>query len=353
MGSGAVSPRDHPLIETLADVRRALADGRPVVALESAVITAGLPAEPLRRAPTGDPGWDPAGPANLETARLLERTVRRHGAVPATVGIVRGVLRIGLDDAALLALAGARGRPKASVRELALGLCGGLTAGTTVSATLRACELAPRRIRVMATGGIGGVHRGWPARLDVSADLRAMANAPVCVVCSGVKAVLDVAATLEALEALGVPVVAHGADEFPLFYGAGRPELPAPARLDDPGAIAALCRAHWDDLGLGGGVLVANPVPAALALDAAEIERIVAEADASPARGGSTASPAPPPARTPQLLERVAQRTGGRAVAANIALLESNAALAARIASALARTAAGPPPENGNARSSP
>jgi pseudouridine-5'-phosphate glycosidase len=186
-------------------------------------------------------------------------------------------------------------------------------------------------IRVLATGGIGGVHRGWVDRPDISADLGGLAAAAVCVIASGVKAVLDVPASLEALEALAVPVIAFGTDRFPQFYGSGSDELPAPGRLDDARAVAELCRTHWETLGRRTGVLVANPVPEPYEIEQAELDRLVAEVDARarPRRGPTG------PQRTPWLLGTLAGRTGGRVVDANVALLVSNARLAARVAGAL------------------
>jgi pseudouridine-5'-phosphate glycosidase len=312
------------------EVREALAAGRPVVALESAVITCGLPAVALDRTPEGCEGWDPRGPLNLQTAGLLERTVRSRGAVPATVAILDGVLRVGLEPRHLERLAAEPGRPKATVRDAAAAIAAGATAGTTVSATLMACRLAGEpHIRVLATGGIGGIHRGWTAVPDVSADLPELARAAVCVVCSGIKSLLDAPATLEALETLGIPLFAFRTGELPGFYarnvGASGPQ----ARVDDATAVARLCRAHWETLRRPGAVVVANPVPAGAALGAAELERIVAEAEAATANARG-------PGRTPAILQELGRRSGGRALEANVALLRSNASLAAEIAAALA-----------------
>jgi len=320
-------------LEVHAEVQEALHAGTPVVALESAVITTGVPREPLHRPPPFDaPQWDADGPTNLQLARTLPRLVRAAGAIPATVGIIDGVLWIGLDDEQLLRLAVEPETAKASVGDVSYMMSAGKTAGTTVSSTLFACgRTEPAAIRVMATGGIGGLHRGWQAHLDISADLVQIARSPVCVVCSGIKSILDVRATLEALEALGVPVIAYGADQFPLFYARGRRDIPSPRRLDHLTDIVQLCRTQWTTLGLLRGVVVANPVPAELALEPQEVERIVCAIEAEPDHPASFGRD-----RTPDLLKAVAQQTGGRALDANLGLLAENARLAARIAVELA-----------------
>ncbi|MHC5007624.1 MAG: pseudouridine-5'-phosphate glycosidase [Planctomycetota bacterium] len=319
-------------IQVHPQVGRALESGRPVVALETAVATAGLPAIPLERSPRCDaPGWDAGGPANAEAARLLERVVRDAGAVPATVAVVDGVLRIGLDDEGLSRLLAGDAGAKASARDLASVMAGGRTAGTTVSATLLACLRAvPAPIRVLATGGIGGVHRGWAEHPDVSCDLRQLATSPVCVVASGAKSMLDVPATVEVLETLGIPVIGYRADRFPRFYGSPAEGLPAPRRVENAQEVAEVCQTHWRTLGCSTGVLLASPPPGGQGLEEAEIEPLVAEAEAEARRRGITGG-----ARTPYVLSAVASGTGGRAVDANIALLAANARLAAAVAEAL------------------
>ncbi len=320
-------------IQVHGEVEDALRDGTPVVALESAVITAGLPTDPLHRPlPFDSPEWSTDEPTNRQLAHWLPRIIREAGAVPATVGIIDGVLRIGLTDEQLDRLALEPRGAKASIGDLSYILSTGKTAGTTVSSTLFACgKTRPAPIRIMATGGIGGVHRGWQATGDISADLAQLGRSPVCVVCSGVKSILDVPATLEALEALGVPVIAHQADRFPLFYCDGRDDIPAPRRMDQVQQIAELCRTQWTTLGLGTGVLLANPVSAELALDPDEVECIVAASEKS-----SEYQAAPGRDRTPYLLRMVAQETAGRALVANLALLVDNARLAAQIAVSMA-----------------
>ncbi len=320
-------------IQVHGEVEDALRDGTPVVALEAAVITAGLPTDPLHRPlPFDSPQWSTDEPTNRQLAHRLPRIVRGAGAVPATVGIIDGVLRIGLTDEQLDRLALEPHGAKASVGDLSYMMSTGKTAGTTVSSTLFACGKTKRTpIRVMATGGIGGLHRGWQVTGDISADLAQLGRSPVCVVCSGVKSILDVPATLEALEALGVPVIAHQADRFPLFYCEGRDDIPAPRRMDQVHQIVELCRSQWTTLGLGTGVLLAKAVSAELALDPDEVERIVAASEKSPEYQAAPGSD-----RTPYLLRMVAQETAGRALVANLALLAENARLAARIAVSLA-----------------
>ncbi len=302
------APPEAPLLAP--DVAEARAAGRAVVALESTIIAHGLP-------------W----PRNIELALALEAAVREAGAVPATIAVIDGRLRVGLDRAALERLGRSEGVAKLSRADLAVCLAQGGTGATTVAATMIVAALAG--IEVFATGGIGGVHRGAETSFDVSADLEELARSPVCVVASGAKAILDLPKTLERLETLGVPVIAVGQDDFPAFWSrsAGHP---APLRIDAPAAIAAAFRLRRR-LGIAGGQLVANPVPAAdeipHALLAPEIEAALAEAAAA----GIAAK-----AVTPFLLERLRERTGGRSLEANVALVLNNARLAARIARELA-----------------
>ena len=292
------------------EVAAALADGTPVVALESTVIAHGLPT-----------------PHNLDVARAMQMAVRRAGAVPAITAVMGGRVRIGLDDAAIERLATGAEVLKLSRRDLAYALAARVDGATTVSATMICAERAG--IAVMATGGIGGVHRGAEATLDISADLDELAATDVAVVCAGAKAILDLPRTLEYLETKGVPVIGYGCDDFPAFFVRSS-GLPVSCRLDTPQAVADLIAAKRA-LGLRGGVVIANPPPAPLALDAAVAEAAitaaVAAADAAGVRGK---------ALTPFLLAHVAASTGGESVLANRALLEANAALAASIAVVLA-----------------
>jgi pseudouridine-5'-phosphate glycosidase len=294
------------------EVADALAAGRPVVALESTIVAHGLPR-----------------PSTLEVARQAEAAVRAEGAVPATIAVMDGRLRVGLDAGGLVRLATAGGLAKLSRADLGACLAAGGSGATTVAATMIAAAAAG--IAVFATGGIGGVHRGAETSFDISADLEELARTPVCVVASGAKAILDLPKTLERLETLGVPVIAVGQDGFPAFWSR-ESGLPAPLRLDDPVAIAAAFRMRRA-LGIAGGQLVANPVPAAAALPRREVEAAVDVALAAAAAGGIAGK-----AVTPVLLDEVRRVTGGRSLAANVALVLDNARLAARIAAAMART---------------
>ncbi len=289
----------------------ALATRSPVVALESTIITHGMPF-----------------PANADTALRVEAAVRAEGATPATIAIVDGVPRIGLDEPTLRRLAATEGVAKASRRDLAIVVAQGASAGTTVAATMALAALAG--IFVFATGGIGGVHRGVAESWDVSADLPELARSPVVVVCAGAKSILDVAKTLEVLETHGVPVIGYATDTFPLFFSPdGGPALEH--RVDSAAALAAIWQAYRA-LALPGGMLVANPVAAEHAADGPEMERATAQAVAE-----SVARNIRGKQLTPFLLARIVELTGGRSLAANVALVEGNARLAAQLAVALAR----------------
>ncbi len=293
------------------EVAAALREGRAVVALESTLIAHGLP-------------W----PDNAEIAARLEEAVRDAGAVPATVAVVDGRLKAGLDTAAIERLA--RGGPavlKCSRRDLPLAIVQRALGATTVAATMIVARLAG--IRVFATGGIGGVHRGAERTFDISADLQELARTEVAVVCAGAKSVLDLALTLEYLETHGVPVIVYRSSELPAFYTRDS-GFAAPARLDEPQAIARALLAQWD-LGLGGGAVIANPIPAPLAMARERSEAVIARALAEAAAQGVAGK-----AVTPFVLGRVAELSGGESLAANKALVLHNARLAAEIARALA-----------------
>ena len=288
-------------------VAEALAAGAPVVALESTIITHGMP-------------W----PRNVAVARAVEAAVRAEGAVPATIAVLDGRIRVGLDEEELVALAKATDVLKLSDAELAFAMASGRTGSTTVAATCKVCALAG--IRTFATGGIGGVHRGAERTRDVSADLRALGTYPVTVVCAGPKAVLDVAGTLEELETRGVPVVALGTNVLPTFWSRDGRHA-APLRLETEDQVAAM-RAAMDELGAS-GLLVAVPVPEAHAIASAEIDAHIEAAlrEAADVRGKDV---------TPFLLSRVLASTKGRSLETNAALIENNARVAARVAVALA-----------------
>ncbi|HET9654642.1 MAG TPA: pseudouridine-5'-phosphate glycosidase [Kineosporiaceae bacterium] len=311
-GPGNPSPAGLELAPEVAD---ALAAGAAVVALESTIISHGMPY-----------------PDNLATARAVEQVVRDAGAVPATIAVVAGKLRIGLDDEALERLAGAPEAAgeviKASRRDLPVAVARGVTAGTTVAATMYLARLAG--IAVFATGGIGGVHRGAEHTFDVSADLDELASTPVTVVCAGAKSILDLPKTLEVLETGGVPVIGYGTDEFPAFF-TRTSGLPVDHRVDTAAELAAVIAAHHR-LGMRGGALVANPIPQADALDPADIDARIAQAVADAEREGVTRKEV-----TPYLLARINELTGGRSLTANIALIRNNADLAARLAVELTR----------------
>lgn len=288
------------------EVAKARTAHHPVVALESTIITHGMPY-----------------PQNLEVARQVEADIRAEQAVPATIAVMDGRLHIGLDDADLSRLAQSKNVAKLSRADLAACLATGGTGATTVAATMIAAHYGG--IDVFATGGIGGVHRGAETSFDISADLHELAQTPVSVVAAGAKAILDVPKTLEVLETLGVPVISVGQDSFPAFWSAGSP-YNAPLRMDDPAEIA---RAHLmrKALGLPGGQLIANPIPVADEIPAAELSPIIQSALNEAEQKAITGK-----AVTPFLLQRIFEITSGRSLTANIALVRNNARQAAQIA---------------------
>lgn len=288
------------------DVSAARADNTPVVALESTIITHGMPY-----------------PQNIEVAAQVEQDIRDAGAVPATIAVLDGRLHIGLNPDQLTALGQARNVAKLSRADLAACMATGGTGATTVAATMIAAHQAG--IKVFATGGIGGVHKGAETSFDISADLHELAQTPVTVVAAGSKAILDTAKTLEVLETLGVPVIAYGQDAFPAFWSATSPFM-APLRMDNATDIA---RAHAmrAALGLPGGQLVANPIPMADEITAETLAPIIAQAQSEADQQRIVGK-----AVTPFLLQRIFELTDGRSLAANIALVRNNARLAASIA---------------------
>jgi len=290
-----------------SEVARARADGAAIVALESTIITHGMPY-----------------PDNLAMARQVEDDIRSNGAVPATIAVLGGVIHVGLEPAQLERLAQTQGALKLSRADLAAALAMGATGATTVAATMICAARAG--IGVFATGGIGGVHRGAETSFDISADLQELAQTPVTVVAAGAKAILDLPKTLEVLETLGVPVIAYGQDGFPAFWSRDS-GLPAPLRMDDAGQIA---RAHLlrGALGLPGGQLVANPIP-----ESDEIPRKVINGWIEQALEDCAGAAAKEV--TPRLLARIFELSGGASLTANIALVRNNAKLGAEIARAL------------------
>ncbi len=295
-------------MEMTAEVERALIRSQPVVALESSVIAQGLPPE--------------IGP---DAAREAQLRVRESGAVPATIAILDGAVRVGLDDAALDRLAHDEDVRKVGGRDLATCAVSGQSGATTVAGTLAVCAMAG--IHFMATGGIGGVHRGWARTLDVSADLTEIGRTEVCVVCSGAKSLLDIPATLELLETRGVPVIGFGTDTFPLFYVTESSHVLAD-RADDAETVAAAAAAHWG-FARRTGLLVVQPVAEEVALPPDETEFLVEETLAQAEAAGIAG-----PAVTPWVLARLHAATDGRSLVANRRLLVDNAGLAADIAAA-------------------
>lgn len=291
------------------EVSEAMKHATPIVALESTIISHGMPY-----------------PQNVETARLVEAEVRANGAAPATIAVIDGVLCIGLDDAQLEMFGQADGVAKLSRADIAACLASGGTGATTVAATMIAAHHAG--ISVFATGGIGGVHRGADQTFDISADLPELAQTPVTVVAAGAKAILDLPKTFEVLETYGVPVIAYGQDELPAFWSRAS-GIPAPLRMDSAEEIA---RAHQMRglLDLPGGQLVANPIPVEAEIAASELAPVIEAALKEAEAQGITAKEV-----TPFLLDRMYQMTEGRSLTANIALVLNNARLAAKIAAAL------------------
>ena len=284
-------------------------DARAVVALESTIIAQGMP-------------W----PDNLATARLLEQQVREGGAVPATIAVLDGAVHVGLSGAQLEALAQSRDVLKLSRADLPYAVASRRTGATTVAATMICAHLAG--IRVFATGGIGGVHRGAESSFDISADLEELARTPVAVISAGAKALLDLPKTLEYLETRGVPVIGYRTDEFPAFWSR-QSGLGAPLRMESADEIARFLATKWA-MGLGGGAVICNPVPEADEIPAAEMRGFIDTAVAEAVSRGIAGKPV-----TPFILGRIVELTGGRSLRTNIALAASNARLAAEIVTRL------------------
>ena len=294
------------------EVQQALADGKPVVALESTIISHGMPY-----------------PKNVETAMLVEKTIRENGAVPATIAIIGGRLKAGMSPEEIEYL-GKSGRKVAKVsrRDLAAIVARGADGATTVTTTMIIAHMAG--IKVFATGGIGGVHRGAETTMDISADLEELAGTPVMVVCAGAKSILDLGLTLEYLETKGVPVIGYGTDELPAFYTRSS-GFGVDYRVDTPAQLAAMFKAQ-QELGMKGGMLVTNPIPEQYAMDKAvidaAIEQAVAESKEQGIHGKET---------TPFLLARVVELTGGDSLESNIQLVLNNAIVASKTAAELCK----------------
>jgi pseudouridine-5'-phosphate glycosidase len=294
----------HPNFKLSPEVTRAVDMGAPIVALESTVITHGLP-----------------HPQNLQLARDMEKQIREGGATPATIALLDGKIRIGLSDEELVRLSESDSTLKVSHRDFATAIVKKVSGGTTVAGTMFAANMAG--IRVFATGGIGGVHK--ESAFDISTDLRSLAEIPTVVICAGAKAILDLPATLEYLETMGVPVVGYQTDEFPAFYSR-ESGLGVSARLDSPKEIADFAKAHWN-LGMKSGILVTNPIPETEAISKSKMEPIIAQASAEAIAQGIHGQKL-----TPFLLGRISELTKGKSLKANLALLLNNARLAAEIA---------------------
>lgn len=291
------------------EVQSALIEKRPIVALESTIISHGMPY-----------------PQNLETAIAVENIVRANGATPATIAIMNGSCCVGLDKKSLEELASEKNVWKVSLRDMPYVVGQGLVGATTVAATMRIAAAA--EIKIFATGGIGGVHRGAEKNMDISADLTEMKETSVAIVSAGVKSILDIGLTLEYLETLGIPVVTIGQEDFPSFYSRNS-GYASPLRLDHPSEIATLLKTKWD-MGLGGSVLIANPIEATKEVPAAVMEGSIQKALASANEKGISGKEV-----TPYLLSYIANTTNGESLDANISLIKNNAAMAARIAVAL------------------
>jgi pseudouridine-5'-phosphate glycosidase len=300
----------HPNFKLAPEIIRALDMSAPVVALESTVITHGLPR-----------------PLNLELARKMEKQVRDAGAIPATIALLDGKIRIGLSDQELVRLSESDstlptgGFAKVSHRDFAAAILKKMNGGTTVAGTMYAANMAG--IKVFATGGIGGVHK--ESAFDISTDLRSLAEIPTIVICAGAKAILDLPATLEYLETMGVPVIGYQTDEFPAFYSR-ESGLDVSARLDSPKEVADFAKVHWN-LGMRSGVLVTNPIPETEAISKSEMEPMIAQASAEAIAQGIHGQKL-----TPFLLSRISELTRGKSLKANLSLLLNNARLAAEIA---------------------
>lgn len=296
----------HPLLNILPEVAQALAEGKPVVALESTIISHGMPY-----------------PKNVETALAVEKTVRDNGAIPATIAIMNGKCHVGLSSDELEYFGKAKDVWKVSLRDMPYVISQNLFGATTVAATMRIASMA--EIKVFVTGGIGGVHRGAENTMDISADLTEMAQTSVAVVSAGVKSILDINLTLEYLETKGIPVVTYGQDEFPSFYSS-KSGYASPLRLDSTKEIAQLLKVKWQ-LGLNGSVLIANPLPPAQDVPSAIIDvHIQAALDAAAQQNIKGKDV------TPFLLQHIAGHTRGESLEANIALILNNAKVGSEIA---------------------
>ncbi|MBC23858.1 MAG: pseudouridine-5-phosphate glycosidase [Phycisphaerae bacterium] len=321
------------------EVREALESCRGVVALETAVMTHGLPRTPLGTVPaclqgndqSPDSGWDPEGPIHLQVVRQMSDAVRRAGAIPAVTSAIDGVLHVGLDAPQLQTLADREDVSKISTADLAPVMAGGLTGGTTVAGAIAISSIADTRIKVFATGGIGGVHRDWARHPDVSADLEALSCRQIAVVCSGAKVILDVPATFERLEELGIPTIGVGCTQMPCFTCEPDPSLALRHHVESIEAATELMRSQFVDLNMARALLLVQPVPGEWAIPREDVDQIIEnameEAEQRKISGQQL---------TPFLLARLQSATAGRSLESNIALLLANADSAGRLATAWA-----------------
>lgn len=298
-------------MDVAPEIEEAVRAGKPVVALESTILSHGMPY-----------------PENLGFAREVERVIREQGAIPATMAVIDGRLKAGLTEAELLRMCEAKGVLKVSRRDLPIVVAQKLTGATTVATTMILSQMAG--VRVFATGGIGGVHRGGENSMDISADLQELAHTPVAVVCAGAKMILDIGRTLEYLETMGVPVLGLGTDDFPAFY-CRKSGFGVDYNARTPADVARIAHAKWS-MGLGGGLLIGNPVPERYAMDfdemSAVIDRAMAQAEEAGVRGKDI---------TPFLLAHIVELTGGDSLKTNIQLAYNNARAAAQIAVELSK----------------
>lgn len=317
------------------DIRVALQAGEPVVALETAVLTSGLP-----RIHWGDQfGERPASiekdtPINIAAARAITDAVQNAGGIPAWIAVIDGKVRIGLTPTEVETLAQNKNAGKVTLSSIAQVMAQHQTAGTTVATTLQACNLVRKQfghsIQVFATGGIGGIHRNWSSDFDISADLRALANTPTCVVASGAKSILDVPATVESLETIGVPVLGFKCDRFPHFIEAQSKNDPLIHTVDTASEVANICTVHWNQLDSVSGVLTTCQVSEDVALERGTLEDVINETEEAWTSSGKIGA-----TRTPVLLDALAHHTQGKSIVANLALLCNNSSVAGDIAVAL------------------
>ncbi|MCP4182422.1 MAG: pseudouridine-5'-phosphate glycosidase [Hyphomicrobiales bacterium] len=303
---------DHPMLEFTSEIKQALAEGKPVVALESTIITHGMP-------------W----PQNMETAQAVETHIRETGAIPATIAIMNGKIKIGLGEADLTVLSKTQDAMKLSRADMAFALSQNHLGSTTVAATMMAAELAG--IEVFATGGIGGVHKGGETSMDISADLRELEKTPVIVVCAGAKAILDIQRTLEVLETSGVPVVSIGVDEVPAFWSRDS-GIASPLRLDTATEVAHFWNTR-KSLGQQGGLLIANPVPEHDQIQSEIMNRYISKAIEEANKQGIKGK-----AVTPWLLAKIFELSDGDSLSTNVSLICNNARMAGEIAVCLANS---------------